>query len=136
MEEDHTMKHKLRLTAFLTALALAAHGSLALAQTTSFTDTYKGGSNSSCGFNYGIDGKEPSAAGTYPVFVHLVGTSEGYLGAHALAARDASSIRTRSSAAARRSARGPSASSTRTAPSARSRSCAGARKRIAARASC
>lgn len=82
------MNHKLRVTLLLTGLGLVANGSLAWAQTTSFTDTYKGGSNSSCGFNYSIDGKEPSAAGTYPVFVHLVGTSEGYLGAHALAARD------------------------------------------------
>jgi hypothetical protein len=82
------MKHTLRVAALLAGLAFAVSGAPAWAQTTSFTDTYKGGSTSTCGFNYSIDGKEPSAAGTYPVFIHLAGTAEGYLAAHPLAARD------------------------------------------------
>ena len=53
----------------------------------SFTATYKGGS-STCGTNYSIQGKEPSSLGTYPVFVYMVGTSESYTNASALAAVD------------------------------------------------
>lgn len=55
---------------------------------TSFSTTYKASSTSSCGSNYNISGKEPAAAGTYPVFIHLVGTSESYTSAHATLTRD------------------------------------------------
>lgn len=58
----------------------------AWAQTlTSFTATYKGGS-SSCGTTYSIQGKEPSSTSRYPVFIYMVGTSETYNNASALAA--------------------------------------------------
>ena len=60
----------------------------AQAQTlTSFTATYKGGS-SSCGTTYNIQGKEPSSTSRYPVFIYMVGTSETYNNASALAAVD------------------------------------------------
>ena len=54
------------------------------AQTASFTDSYRNGS--SCGTNYSIKGVEPSATGTYPVFIYTVGTSESYDNAAAMAA--------------------------------------------------
>ena len=60
----------------------------AWAQTlTSFTATYKGGS-STCGTTYSIQGKEPSSTSKYPVFIYMVGTSETYNNASALAAVD------------------------------------------------
>jgi hypothetical protein len=62
------------------ACALTAVATLASAQT-SFTMTYKGGSSSTCGSTYNITGKEPSAAGKYPVFVYIGGTGESYTSA-------------------------------------------------------
>jgi dienelactone hydrolase len=60
----------------------------AWAQTlTSFTTTYKGGSGT-CGTTYSIQGKEPSSTSRYPVFIYMVGTSETYNNASALAAVD------------------------------------------------
>ncbi|HLM45862.1 MAG TPA: hypothetical protein VK458_18480, partial [Myxococcaceae bacterium] len=60
----------------------------AQAQTlTSFTTTYKGGSGT-CGTTYNIQGKEPSSTLKYPVFIYMVGTSETYNNASALAAVD------------------------------------------------
>jgi hypothetical protein len=58
------------------------------AQTTSFAASYNGASASggSCGSSYGISGEEPSATGTYPVFIYMVGTSETYSNAAAMAA--------------------------------------------------
>jgi hypothetical protein len=50
----------------------------------SFTASYKNGTN--CGTSYNISGREPSLAGTYPVFVYMVGTSESYTHASAVAA--------------------------------------------------
>jgi dienelactone hydrolase len=47
----------------------------------SFTDSYKAGRT-----NYSIDGREPSASGTYPVFVYMVGTWEDHQNASAIAA--------------------------------------------------
>jgi hypothetical protein len=67
-------------------LVCAAMSSTASAQTlTSFTAAYKGGS-STCGTSYGIQGKEPSSLSRYPVFIYMVGTSETYNNASALAA--------------------------------------------------
>ena len=74
------------------ALALCATAGAALAQA-SFTLTYKGGSTSSCGITYNISGKEPSTAGTYPVFVYMVGTTESYNSTWAQAAVDAAVAR-------------------------------------------
>jgi hypothetical protein len=59
----------------------------ARAQTTSFTATYKGqGSFGTCGTTYNISGREPSAGGKFPVFAYMVGTSESYTNASAMAA--------------------------------------------------
>ena len=52
----------------------------AWAQTTSFTASYMGqGANATtCNTKDAINGEEPSAAGTYPVFVYTVGTTETF----------------------------------------------------------
>jgi hypothetical protein len=73
----------------VTGLLLStAWGTSAWAQTlTSFTTTYKGGSGT-CGTTYSIQGKEPSSTSKYPVFIYMVGTSETYNNASALAAVD------------------------------------------------
>lgn len=70
------------------ALLAAFLSAPAGAQTSSFTGTYKGGSNSSCSNTYNISGKEPSASGTYPVFVWMVGTGSTYTNSTAIAAVD------------------------------------------------
>ena len=54
---------------------------------TSFTTTYRNGST------YNIAGKEPSAAGKYPVYIHIGGTGEPYNGNWAQAAVDAAAAR-------------------------------------------
>ena len=54
---------------------------------TSFNTTYTNGST------YKISGKEPSATGKYPVYVHIGGTGENYNGAWAQAALDAAVAR-------------------------------------------
>jgi hypothetical protein len=59
------------------ALVLTAAAGMASAQT-SFTMTYMGGSTSACGTSYSISGKEPTATGKYPVYVHIGGTGETY----------------------------------------------------------
>jgi hypothetical protein len=69
-------------------LLSAVWSTSAQAQTlSSFTATYKGGS-STCGSTYNIQGKEPASLGAYPVFIYMVGTSEAYNNASALAAVD------------------------------------------------
>src|SRR5258705_7481618 len=50
----------------------------------SFTATYKNGT--SCGSTYNITGRQPTAAGTYPVFIYTVGTTEPYTSSIAIAA--------------------------------------------------
>jgi hypothetical protein len=70
------------------ALALTAASTLAAAQT-SFTATYKGGSTAACGTTYSISGKEPTASGKYPVYVHIGGTGESYNSNWAMAAVNA-----------------------------------------------
>ncbi|NEX62145.1 hypothetical protein [Noviherbaspirillum galbum] len=72
----------------LAALLLATTMHEAGAQTTSFAATYNGASiaGGSCGSTYNISGAEPSTSGTYPVFIYLVGTSETYNNAAAMAA--------------------------------------------------
>ncbi|MET0406479.1 MAG: hypothetical protein ABW123_28945 [Cystobacter sp.] len=52
--------------------------------TSAFTATYQGG-NSSCESTQALQGWEPTAPGTHPVFVYLVGTWEPYDNASALA---------------------------------------------------
>ncbi len=53
-----------------------------------FSSMYKGAGTSggSCGNNYSITGAEPSTGGSYPVFVYMVGTTETYDNASAMAA--------------------------------------------------
>lgn len=57
-------------------------------QTTSFAETYNGAGilGGACGSTYDISGAEPSTTGTYPVFIYMVGTSESYNNAAAMAA--------------------------------------------------
>lgn len=50
----------------------------------SFTDTYRNGTN--CGSSNNITGREPTAAGKYPVFLYMVGTTESFTNASAIAA--------------------------------------------------
>src|SRR5215471_3637751 len=54
--------------------------------TGSFTTSYTGGSSSTCGTSYTITGQEPTTAGTYPVFLYMVGTTESATNASATAA--------------------------------------------------
>lgn len=70
------------------ALAVTTLTTAAFAQT-SFSATYKGGSTSSCGTTYNISGKEPTASGKYPVYIHIGGTGENYSSAWAMAAVNA-----------------------------------------------
>jgi hypothetical protein len=65
--------------------ALLLTGS-AWAQTTSFTATYQGTNSTTCNTSFSIDGEEPTAAGTYPVFLYMVGTTETFSNASATAA--------------------------------------------------
>lgn len=82
------MKSTLATKTLITLLLSLTWSAAASAQTlSSFTATYKGGS-STCGSTYSIQGKEPATAGAYPVFVYMVGTSETYNNASALAAVD------------------------------------------------
>ena len=64
---------------------------VAWSQTTAFAATYNGASvfGGSCGSTYNISGAEPSATGTYPLFIYMVGTSESYNNAAAMAAVNA-----------------------------------------------
>jgi hypothetical protein len=58
----------------------------AWAQTTSFTATYQGTNSTTCNTSFSIDGEEPTAAGAYPVFLYMVGTTETFSNASATAA--------------------------------------------------
>ena len=60
----------------------------AAAQTASFAGNYNGASTlgGSCSMSYSIAGVEPSGTGPYPVFFYIVGTSETYNNAAAMAA--------------------------------------------------
>src|SRR5579871_1457251 len=66
--------------AFWPALLLILSSSLAWGQTTSFTATYtgQGAFSTTCNTRFSIVGQEPSATGTFPVFVYMVGTSETF----------------------------------------------------------
>ncbi|MFL5102787.1 MAG: hypothetical protein ACJ8E5_19500 [Xanthobacteraceae bacterium] len=63
-------------------LAAALVSTTAWAGTTSFSDTYNGNSAAgavgvtACDQSFAIDGQEPAAAGKFPVFVYMVGTTE------------------------------------------------------------
>jgi hypothetical protein len=61
---------------------------VALGQTSSFTASYKGqgSGSSSCNTSFTITGQQPTAAGSYPVFLYMVGTTETATNASATAA--------------------------------------------------
>lgn len=63
-----------------TVLLAMIWGAMLHAQTSSFTDTYtgQGSGASTCNTTFNITGKEPSASGTFPVFVYMVGTTESF----------------------------------------------------------
>jgi hypothetical protein len=67
-------------TSILLSFAVSAAG-------TSFAMVYSGNTESggSCGSTYNIAGVEPSTAGTYPVYIYMVGTTENYNNAAAMA---------------------------------------------------
>lgn len=69
-------------------LAGAFFGMAAWSQTTTFASIYSGAGTSggACSSSYNIAGVEPSAAGTYPLFVYVVGTNESYNNGAAMAA--------------------------------------------------
>jgi hypothetical protein len=64
-------------------ISLASASTAAFAMD-SFTTTYKNGTD--CGSTYDISGREPSVAGTYPVFIYMVGTNEPYMHPSAISA--------------------------------------------------
>jgi len=68
------------------ALSLLVLSATAAAGTASFTTTYQGGSDASCGTSYTIVGSEPADGAKHPVFIYTVGTGETYTNASALAA--------------------------------------------------
>jgi hypothetical protein len=68
------------------ALGALLFSNAAWAQTASFTTTYQGTSSTNCNTSYSIDGEEPSASGSYPVFLYMVGTTESFNNASAMAA--------------------------------------------------
>ena len=78
-----------RFLSVFAAGTLAAAGTAA--QTTNFASNYNGASTAggSCSMSYNIAGVEPSGTGPYPVFIYLVGTSETYNNAAAMAAVNA-----------------------------------------------
>jgi hypothetical protein len=75
--------HRAIIGSGLSALLLTTS---AWAQTTGFTATYQGTNNTNCNTSYSIDGEEPSASGQYPVFLYMVGTTESFNNASAMAA--------------------------------------------------
>jgi len=76
------------LSAFFAGTLAAA---AAAAQTTNFASSYNGAGTAggTCSMSYSIAGVEPSGTGPYPVFIYMVGTSETYNNAAAMAAVNA-----------------------------------------------
>lgn len=86
-----TMSIMRRLAAATAFLLSVLGGGAAGAQTTSFAAAYNGAGTAggSCASSFNISAVEPSASGTYPVFIYLVGTAETYTNAAAMAAVNA-----------------------------------------------
>ena len=82
------MKLSIPGAAALCAAAFACDAALAQ---TSFAGMYNGAGTSggSCSSSYAISGVDPSGTGPFPVFIYLVGTSETYTNATAMAAVNA-----------------------------------------------
>ncbi len=91
------IKRMLMTAAIISGVVLST---AAWSATATFTGTYKGASTSggSCGTNYNISGVEPTT-GTHPVFVYMVGTTETYNNASAMAAVNAMAAKGHVSAA-------------------------------------
>jgi hypothetical protein len=72
----------------IAALAMTGLAAQAQLATTAYSATYKGtsGNSTSCANNYNIVGQEPTAAGSYPVFIYTVGTTESTSNGQGLAA--------------------------------------------------
>jgi hypothetical protein len=87
MKMDSTKKTEVtseRKGSYVGAAAILLAGvlfSATAAAVDSFTSTYKNGSTTE-----NITGREPTAAGTYPVFIYAVGTTETFTNASAIAA--------------------------------------------------
>jgi hypothetical protein len=64
----------------LLALFMMAWSTIIWGQASSFTDTYtgQGSGASTCNTSFSITGEEPTAAGTFPLFVYMVGTTETF----------------------------------------------------------
>jgi hypothetical protein len=74
----------------LAALGIALLGTAAWSATTTFTASYSGANGSAtCGTTYRISGVEPSDTAKRPVFLYMVGTTETYNNAQAMAAVNA-----------------------------------------------
>lgn len=84
------IRNALRTAGLLSGLliSLAAWSQSTVYGTTSFTTTYSGSDTSggACNTTFNIAGEQPSASGTYPVFIYMVGTTESYDNASAMAA--------------------------------------------------
>lgn len=82
------MKQSVLGAAALCAAALACGGAWAQ---TSFAGMYNGAGTSggTCSSSYAISGVDPAGTGPFPVFIYLVGTSETYTNATAMAAVNA-----------------------------------------------
>lgn len=65
---------------FPMATLFVLFNSLVWGQTTSFTASYtgQGSGSTTCNTSFSIVGQEPSATGTFPVFVYMVGTTETF----------------------------------------------------------
>lgn len=75
------MKYVFRsLPRMLAILFTMAWSTLMWGQTAAFTDTYtgQGSGSTTCNTSFNIVGQEPTATGTHPVFVYMVGTNETY----------------------------------------------------------
>ncbi|MBI5256994.1 MAG: hypothetical protein HY855_10885 [Burkholderiales bacterium] len=79
------MQHLLKRLGALSAALLCT--TAAWSATTSFSSSYSGsGSTSLCSTTYSIKGVEPADSAKHPVFLYMVGTTESYDNAQAMAA--------------------------------------------------
>ena len=76
-----------RISTPLVSALLALNSAVAWSATTAFTDSYLGsGSGAVCDTAYAISGVAPDDGVQHPLFIYLVGTSETYNNAQAMAA--------------------------------------------------
>lgn len=79
-------RRTLALCAAFSAILLP--GAVLAQTTTSFTTSYRGQGllATTCNTSFGIDGEEPAVSGRFPVFLYMVGTTESFTNASAMAA--------------------------------------------------